>query len=442
MERQNDRIALLESEIRDAEAAAETVLATCQKEDRDPTDGERERLKGFEADIRARVERVNAIRSDAELLTRLDEITGRRLPAVKGQRTPGEAPLEPVLDAKRSVFEFVKQRGVRYAGEPGADHMHLGRIVRAIAFGDRRGLSDLEIRAMNEGTDAAGGYTVPDVLGAQFIDRLRPALVTLRAGAQTIPMTSDTLHLARVATPGVTPLAWKAENLPITESAIALERVTFTAHTLPCLIKMSVELSEDSVNIDRIIDRELSTALGAELDRVALRGSGVAPEPKGIRFQTGVPLQGSGTDGTALTYDPILDAGFTVLGANVPPENLKVIYNARSGKSLAKLKEASTQAYLVPPAAFTGWGPPLITNQIPNNLTVGTSTDCSEIYVGDFSELLIGLRTSFRIEVSRQAGDATSSAFTNLQLWVRCYLRADVQIGHPEAFVVMLGVRP
>jgi hypothetical protein len=26
--------------------------------------------------------------------------------------------------------------------------------------------------------------------------------------------------------------------------------------------------------------------------------------------------------------------------------------------------------------------------------------------------------------------------------WVRAYLRADIAIGHPEAFVVVLGVRP
>jgi HK97 family phage major capsid protein len=152
-------------------------------------------------------------------------------------------------------------------------------------------------------------------------------------------------------------------------------------------------------------------------------------------------MQSTGGAGAALNYDPILDAAFTVLGGNVPPENLKVIMNARSAKSLAKLKNAGLD-YLVPPAAFTNWGQPLLTNAIPNNLVTGASTDTSEIYIGDFSELLIGIRTSFKLEVSRQAEDATSSAFSNLQVWVRAYLRADIQIGHPEAFVVILGVRP
>ena len=81
-----------------------------------------------------------------------------------------------------------------------------------------------------------------------------------------------------------------------------------------------------------------------------------------------------------------------------------------------------------------------ITNSIPNNLTQGSSSLATDAYVGDFSDLLIGMRTNFRLEVSRQAADATNSAFTNMQVWVRAYLRADIQLAHPESFVVIVGI--
>ena len=149
---------------------------------------------------------------------------------------------------------------------------------------------------------------MPDVLGAGFIDRVRNRMVTMAAGAQTVPMGSDTLHIARVVQPGLytagSPTysgaanAWKSENSPILESSLVLERVTFTARTLPMLVKLSVELSEDSTSIDQVIEREMSTALALELDRVALIGSGVVPEPKGIRNQTNVivtSLEGGAT---------------------------------------------------------------------------------------------------------------------------------------------------
>jgi hypothetical protein len=91
---------------------------------------------------------------------------------------------------------------------------------------------------------------VPEVLASRFIDRVRDRLVVQRAGAQLVPMSSDTLHLARVAQPGIAigspPTnaaigAWKIENDPIPESNLTLERVTLQAKTLPLLLKMSVE---------------------------------------------------------------------------------------------------------------------------------------------------------------------------------------------------------
>ena len=98
-----------------------------------------------------------------------------------------------------------------------------------------------------------------------------------------VPMTSDVLHIARLKTAGigspiVPPVAvWKVENDPIAEGTLELERVTFTARTLPALIKLSVELSEDSANIDRIIETELSAGLAREL--IAWRSWEWAPRP-------------------------------------------------------------------------------------------------------------------------------------------------------------------
>ena len=58
------------------------------------------------------------------------------------------------------------------------------------------------------------------------------------------------------------------------------------------------------------------------------------------------------------------------------------------------------------------------------------------VCVGDFSNLLIGLRTSFRLEATRIG----AGAFENLQVAVRAFLRADIQLAHPETFVVRTDV--
>jgi HK97 family phage major capsid protein len=76
------------------------------------------------------------------------------------------------------------------------------------------------------------------------IDLARNRTVVFRAGAQTVPMTSQTLALARLTSEG-TP-AWKTENAAITAADMVFERVTFTARTLVRLITLSVELFEDA----------------------------------------------------------------------------------------------------------------------------------------------------------------------------------------------------
>ncbi len=96
------------------------------------------------------------------------------------------------LRQDQRVVDAVRNAGCAYASETArGERLSLGKIVLAMATGNRAGMSDLEIRAMSEGTDSAGGYTVPDIVGARFIDRAREASTVFRAGAQTVPMTSE-----------------------------------------------------------------------------------------------------------------------------------------------------------------------------------------------------------------------------------------------------------
>lgn len=37
------------------------------------------------------------------------------------------------------------------------------------------------------------------------------------------------------------------------------------------------------------------------------------------------------------------------------------------------------------------------TNQVPTNLTVGTGTTCSDTFVADWSQLLVGIKTRIQI---------------------------------------------
>jgi len=77
----------------------------------------------------------------------------------------------------------------------------------------------------------------------------------------------------------------------------------------------------------------------------------------------------------------------------------------------------------------------LQTSQIPVNLNVGTSTDCSEIYMGDFSQLQYIMRENVSIQLLRERFAETG------QLAFVGHVRADVAVMRPKSFAIISGVR-
>jgi HK97 family phage major capsid protein len=158
-----------------------------------------------------------------------------------------------------------------------------------------------------------------------------------------------------------------------------------------------------------------STAL--ELDRVALVGSGTPPEPRGILNTPGVQTD---TLGTPSDWDFLVDAVGLLWTVNIEPN--AVILGTAQAIAFAKFKAGTgdNSALAVPPA-LSGI-PPYRTNAAGDR-----------VFIGDFTQLLIGMRTAFRIEVSRTG----AGAFEHLQIAIRSYVRADIYVEHPEAFVVL-----
>ncbi len=292
-----------------------------------------------------------------------------------------------------------------------------------------------ESRAMAVGVGSAGGFAVPAPLSAVVIDRARNAARIFQAGALTVPMDSSTMKIARVATDPAA--GWKLENAAATASDMTLESITLTARTLMAYVKSSVELIEDtSGDIGDVIENALAQALALELDRAALRGSGTPPEPLGIRNTTGVAIQSLGANGAAPTYAALSTAIQTVRAANFEPN--AIIYSPRTAGTLDRLTDSTGQPLQPPPSVEAM--PLFVTGQIPENLTAGTATTASEIYVGQWNHLLVGMRQRLVIEASREASDLTDSAFRQLQVHIRAYLRCDVAVSQPGAFAVITGV--
>lgn len=293
--------------------------------------------------------------------------------------------------------------------------LRVGQYLRSMAIGAK---TDLEKRALAEGTDSAGGYTVPSVIAASLIDLLRAQSVCIQAGAVTLPLISDSNSIAKLAT-DPTP-AWRAENAAVAESDPTFANVLLTPRSLAVQVKVSRELLEDSLNLETELPRIMAAAMAKEWDRVALLGTGTAPQPRGIANTSGIGT--AALAGALTSYAPLVTARTAIKTANAEPT--AIIMHPRDEGTLTGLTASDNQP-LMAPAAIREL-PMLTTTSIPTN--GGAGTDESTLFMGDFRHLYLGLRSVIRVDVLRElyAG--------NHQYGFVCHMRGDVAVAHAGAF--------
>lgn len=309
------------------------------------------------------------------------------------------------------------------AKQPETHDLTLGQYLGAMVRGAK---TDVEKRALAEGTDSAGGYTVPTMLSAQMIDLLRAQSVAIAAGAQTVPLGSDANNIAKLSADPVP--AWRVENAVINESDPTFANVPLVPKSLAVLTKVSRELLQDTLNIDTELPRIMATSLAKELDRVALLGSGTDPEPQGVGNMAGIGT--SAHDAALANYSPLVTARTGILSANAGPVSA-VIMHPRDEGTLAGLTATDGQPLMAPKEIADL--PTLTTTAIPTD--GGAGSDESTIIVGNFAHLLIGIRSEIRVEVLRER------YATEHQYAFVAHLRADIAAQHAAAFHTITGVQ-
>lgn len=336
-------------------------------------------------------------------------------------RTGDEAETETVFalrpEQRFTTWARAKSGGEEYRG------LGLGQYLRSMVVG---GKNDVERRALSEGSDSAGGYTVPDILSATLIDLARAQSVVMRAGAQTVPLTSDTNNFAQLLTDPVP--AWRAEAGAVAESDPTFGLVQMIPRSLAVQTKVSVELMEDSLNLATELPRVLAAAMAVELDRVALLGSGTPPEPEGIANVSGI---GTTALAAALTgFGPLVTARTGILTANLAPT--AIVMHPRDEGTLTGLVDGNGQPLQAARAIEAIQM--LTTTAIPTD--GGGGSDESTIFVGNFSKLLVGIRSAIRVEVLK-----TSAYASNLQYTLLAHMRADVAVTQAGGFYTITAVQ-
>jgi len=86
------------------------------------------------------------------------------------------------------------------------------------------------------------------------------------------------------------------------------------------------------------------------------------------------------------------------------------------------------------------------TNQLPANLTQGTASNATDMYLVNMAEAIVGENMTLEIDVSSEASYTTDggttwiSAFQNAQTLFRAIMRHDVTHRRPTQVIVQTGV--
>ena len=407
------------------------ILTNAEREGRANLNGnEDRRFQQLTRDINALDERIAELKAQQQATEKCDA-AARAAGAYMGAVGGGSAEYRdgrPLTDGQ-DFRGFARAHGVTEED----NGLSLQKVLRGVALGEWHG-ADREARAMTGSTSTAGGYMIPTLLSSEIVDLARNQAAVLKAGARVFPMANRTVDVAKWATDPT--VAWRAEGATIPASDAVLAKLTLSAKSLSGLCVLSRELLEDAAEVDSQLKRAFAEQVALAIDSAALYGSGASNTPTGVKSTSGIQTAAfGGANGATLSsttgWNVIADAKGTLADQNETAT--AAIYAPRTDRQLGKLVDTTGQPLEAP--EYVADVARYATNQVPVALTVGTSTDCSDVFVADWSQLYVGIRTSLLISVLTERYADTG------QVGILVWTRADIAVARAKAFSVTSGLR-
>lgn len=308
---------------------------------------------------------------------------------------------------------------------------------------------EIRQKALDTGTGGAGGgYLVPqEYLAAEFIDLLRAELVVVRAGARVLGgLTGKPAKI--MSQVGTSTPYWVGENATITQS-----NPTFAEQSMsPKIMAMRAQISNlemllSNPDVENLVRQDFAAVSALEIDRVALRGAGTL-EPVGLVNTPSIPTIAMGTDGAAMTIESFIDFEGTLEDANALRGSLSFIFGPKVKRLLKKTRIPQFSGdtggmYLLPPVMTDQMVRDLLgynyftSTAIPTNLTKGAGTNLSEVYFGNFNDLIIGMWGGVEILATNIGGNAWAQNAVEIRL----VQNLDIHVRRLASFVVATDVK-
>lgn len=336
------------------------------------------------------------------------------------------------INAMANPADMAAQRAAAFEFEcSGALAQKMGRSAQGfyVPFDVLAAKRDLTVASAT----SAGNLVDTTLATGSFIDMLRARMVVAGLGTQFLTGLVGDIDIPRQT--GTASTYWLAEQAGPTKSDQTTDKVNMTPKTVGAKTIISRKLRQQaSLDVEAMVQRDLSTALALEMERAILNGSGASNQPRGLLNVSGIGSVVGGTNGAAPTWQNIVDLETAVAIANADVGSLAYVTNAKVRGKLKTTSKVSGQNGFI----WDEGGTPLngyraaVTNIMPSNLTKGTSTGvASAILFGNFQDLIVGMWGGLDILVDPYTGGDAGD------LSIRVLQDIDVAVRHPESFAAM-----
>lgn len=299
-------------------------------------------------------------------------------------------------------------------------------FIEALFEGDKQ-----KLQVLVEGTDARGGFLVPEEW-SNVIDEDRRDAVVMRQLAEVINVSTNTFHYPLLDTrPHV---AWRSEAAVKATTTVQWNEIVLTPYSLAAIVTLSSELVADASvggSIVNAVTQVLVRAIAEEEETAFWTGNG-SGKPTGIDNYSFV-TQDAGAGAT----DTVRADAYIKAFYKLPQGYRNVAAWAMNSKTMAKLStlKDNNNNYLL-----TGIG------QTPRPILLGrpvyevNALGDGKVFVGDFSAYKIAQREGVRVDTSDTATVASQSAFERNLLHVRVEERVDGELVRTTGIVELANM--
>jgi len=361
----------------------------------------------------------NDLKLRKDLQARIDEIQEARITPAVVEAAPSNteeihnvAAIPARAKAQKSRF-FASSSDAYLAG------MYFAHLAGSSKAGE-------VLAAQSVGTDDKGGFTVPDPLAASLVNLLEEYGVARRV-CKRVVMSALTWTVPKVL--GHATIYYPDEAQAITESDVTFGQIQLTAGKLAGLVKMSTEVTEDSViSIVDTVVQSLAYAIAIEEDKNLFNGVTGGINTSGIKGDASVADTNVAsvaalaltdlTAATVATGNPVVgQRNEWYLNSTLYHGPIRDLLNAAGGNTIGDLEGGQRPTLLGYPVNFV-------------NVLPGSSASTSGDLLAVFGDLSIGCYFGDRRALNFQT--LRELYAVNDQVGVVCTERIDVKVANPE----------